>query len=49
MRIAAVNCPDCDYEFIIDVEFLEIEESYCHCPRCAREFKARESGKPVRT
>jgi hypothetical protein len=38
-----MKCPKCGYEFVVDVEFEERDDAYCHCPRCAREFKPSES------
>ncbi len=47
MRVLMMRCPQCHYEFVVDVEFEQIDGAYCACPRCAREFPPKESEAPL--
>lgn len=48
-KVVYVTCPNCGNEFYIGREFLEIKESYCHCPYCSEEFKPEGARGPQAT
>jgi len=42
-KISYVSCPQCGKEFYIErADYVGKPGALCHCPFCAREFKAHE-------
>jgi len=45
-KVSYVTCPHCQGEFYVErSDYVGHPEAPCHCPFCAREFKAGE-GRP---